>query len=311
VVKTLDYSDFIYKFKNAELNVKKNNSSFLQRLLERLGYDVSHSDFKAIISGKKDILSETEYTVKHFHDSYVYLLSNPNMLFSISLLKRFFYILLGKEIDHEKITQIQAKYYDFGSEPMIERIISTHYRAYAVLDGIGEPHRVAASFMIMNFLLLKNKMVPLRFFKNDYEEYAQIKKAYFDGDMAPSVNFIIGKLSRERTQSKEYYSKLRPLTTSEILLLIRNDEAILRGLYKIQGLVLFGSFAKKTQCFDSDIDLAVVFEEDISYEEKEKCAEELKEFLFFKFQRFVDVQEINSFMEEKLLSGFKKYLKVF
>lgn len=306
-----DYQDFLEKFKNIELSVTKNNSSFLQRLLEHVGYDFSHSDFKAIIRGKKDILSETEYAIKHSYDAYVFLLSNPNMLFSSSLLKRFFYILLGKEMIPEIITQLQAVYYNFGNEPVLEKILSTHFRAYALLADIDEPHRVAASFMILNYLLLKNKMVPLRFFARDFIRYEQIKDDYISGNAVPAVNFLIEKLSTERTQSKEYYKHLRPISTKDVMALLKENKETIQGLYKIRSLVLFGSFAKKTQNIESDIDLAVVFEEDISYEEKEQCAENLKEFLFLKAQRFVDIQEINPYMEEKFIAGFQKYIKVF
>ena len=158
---------------------------------------------------------------------------------------------------------------------------------------------------------MKNKLVPIRFFAPDFEKYERIKCRYLEGDIIPAVEFLLEKLRHERTQPKDYDKKLEPSTTSEIVTKLKDNSILIAKLYKTRSVILFGSFAKKTQSLDSDIDLGAVFEEDISYEEKEQCAEGLKKFLFVLFNRFVDVQEINGYIEEKLLVGFQKYIKVF
>ena len=306
-----NYQDFVKKYRDIDLNVRKNNASFIRRLLEHLGLDIGHDDFKRLINGTKEIISETEYRIKFFYDAYDYLLSNPNMVFSKNLLSRFFFILMGKPLEEHRILAIQAAYHDFGNLPVLQRILKTHFSVYSALEGYEDVYRTGSAFLILNSLLVRHKLVPIRFFAPDFEKYERVKAKYLEGDIVPAVEFLLDKLRHERTQPKDYDKKLEPLTISEIVTKIKDNSALIGKLYKTRSVILFGSFAKKTPSYDSDIDLGVVFEEDISYEEKEQYAEGLKEYLFVLFNRFVDVQEINGYIEEKLLVGFQKYIKVF
>lgn len=310
-METTDYQDLVKKFRDDELVVRKNGASFIRRLIEHLGFDIGHDDFKAIINGAKEIVSDTEYKVKCFFDSYSYLINNANMVFSKNLLQRFFYILMGKELEEHRILTIQSAYYDFDNLPMLQRILQTHFKVYSALEGYDEVYQTGSAFIILNYLLVKNKLTPIRFFAHDFEEYEKVKKAYSNGDIMPAVAFLFDKLTHERTQSKVYYKNLTPISTQDVIDKIRRVQSHISPLFKVRSVVVFGSYAKKTQTFDSDIDLGVVFEEDISYEEKAECAEGLKEYLFSLFKRFVDIQEINGYIEEKLLVGFQKYIKVF
>ncbi len=306
-----DYHNLVNKFKEDELVVRKNSASFIRRLIEHLGLDIGHDDFKTVINGTKEIVSDTEYKVKFFFDSYSYLINNANMVFSKNLLQRFFFILMGKELEDYRISAIQSSYYDFDSLPMLQRILQTHFKVYSALEEYDDTYRTGSAFLILNYLLIKNKLIPIRFFAHDFDQYEKIKLEYMNGDLMPAVAFLLDKLTHERTQSKAYYKNLVSLSTQEIIEKIRTNRSQISLLYKVQSVILFGSFAKKTQTFDSDIDLGVVFEDDLSYEEKTGYAEGLKEYLFSIFNRFVDVQEINGYIEEKLLVGFQKYIKVF
>ena len=61
--------------------------------------------------------------------------------------------------------------------------------------------------------------------------------------------------------------------------------------YKMKSLYIFGSYYLKTNRFDSDIDLYVIFL-DVSFIEKEKIVKEVKDVLFNHFRRFIDIEEI-------------------
>ena len=98
-METTDFQDLVKKFRGNELVVRKNGASFIRRLIEHLGFDIGHDDFKAIINGSKEVVSDTEYKIKFFYDSYTYLINNTNMVFSKNLLQRFFYILMGNELE--------------------------------------------------------------------------------------------------------------------------------------------------------------------------------------------------------------------
>ncbi|MDY3761960.1 MAG: nucleotidyltransferase domain-containing protein [Candidatus Onthovivens sp.] len=62
--------------------------------------------------------------------------------------------------------------------------------------------------------------------------------------------------------------------------------------YKMKSLYIFGSYYLKTNRFDSDIDLYVIFSLDVPFIEKEKLVKEVKDVLFNHFRRFIDIEEI-------------------
>ena len=62
---------------------------------------------------------------------------------------------------------------------------------------------------------------------------------------------------------------------------------------------------------DSDIDLLMRLSLDISYDDRLKIIEELKDVLFLKFNRFTDIEEVREFFSEDFIKEAKKIKKIF
>lgn len=75
----------------------------------------------------------------------------------------------------------------------------------------------------------------------------------------------------------------------------------IRETYQIEHVFVYGSFAKNTARIDSDIDLLILFKEDISYPEKKRCKEELVRYLTKEFNRYVDIQEIFESLSKEMM----------
>lgn len=67
-----------------------------------------------------------------------------------------------------------------------------------------------------------------------------------------------------------------PLDFNTLLSYLINNKNLLINKYKMKSLYIFGSYYLKTNRFDSDIDLYVIFL-DVSFIEKEKLVKEVKD----------------------------------
>lgn len=103
--------------------------------------------------------------------------------------------------------------------------------------------------------------------------------------------FIIELIKDSKYQDKDYYKNLMPLDFNTLLSYLINNKNLLINKYKMKSLYIFGSYYLKTNRFDSDIDLYVIFL-DVSFIEKEKLVKEVKDVLFNHFRRFIYIKEI-------------------
>ena len=104
--------------------------------------------------------------------------------------------------------------------------------------------------------------------------------------------FIIELIKDSKYQDKDYYKNLMPLDFNTLLSYLINNKNLLINKYKMKSLYIFGSYYLKTNRFDSDIDLYVIFSLDVPFIEKEKIVNEVKDVLFNHFRRFIDIKEI-------------------
>ena len=104
--------------------------------------------------------------------------------------------------------------------------------------------------------------------------------------------FIIELIKDSKYQDKDYYKNLIPLNFNTLLSYLINNKNLLINKYKMKSLYIFGSYYLKTNRFDSDIDLYVIFSLDVPFIEKEKIVKEVKDVLFNHFRRFIDIEEI-------------------
>ena len=104
--------------------------------------------------------------------------------------------------------------------------------------------------------------------------------------------FIIELIKDSKYQDKDYYKNLISLNFNTLLSYLINNKNLLINKYKMKSLYIFGSYYLKTNRFDSDIDLYVIFSLDVPFIEKEKIVNEVKDVLFNHFRRFIDIEEI-------------------
>ena len=103
-----------------------------------------------------------------------------------------------------------------------------------------------------------------------------------------------------------YFENLVEVKPEEIKETLLKNQNMIKETFKIKKLYLYGSFSKDSYRIDSDIDIACIFEEDMSYQQKNELAYQFKQYILKTFKRYGDVMEYN----EEILKG-EYYIKLF
>lgn len=307
----MTYEEIKHKYKNAELLVSKANIGFIEKMLDFYDNDLDHDSILEVIHSKRYPRNVREKKVKNYHDAYNYLLNNHMNNFNNEVLRRFFFLIKGKEYDNDIIDKIKFFYVKPSKKPLLEKSISLHLYVYELLSSESEEFRTMVSLMIFNQRLCSLNISPFRLQRVTLEEYIDVRNGYLSsGDEIPMIEFFLEQIINNKPQPKSYYKNVKTLHLSEIFGVLNSEKAFLNNL-GITSLSIYGSFAKGTQRIDSDIDLLVNIVEDLSFEERKVNIETIKIYLFSKFNRYVDIQEVSEFVVEFMIPTVKFAIKIF
>lgn len=296
---------------NKELLVRKKMASFIEKLLRCLDYDFRHDIFKQIIYSEIAVKTPLEEWIKNSYDAFCYLLNNRQNPCTSELLQKFFYLLKGKEISKMQTIHLSSKYFYLQDCPVIERAVRFHMLVFQELIEFEEKERIFISFMFFNYALVKGDIPCVRILKKQYPSYLKARQSYIEGDEMKFIDYMIQLVLTSKFQKKSYYKKLHPIHHQEIIHQFKKDKKILNLQYGIKHLYLFGSFAKGLERIDSDIDLIVVFHQDLLLDEKEQILKKLSENYYFIFHRFIDFIEISTHVSEEIVKEITTYKIIF
>ena len=297
--------------KGKELLVRKRMATFLEKLLRYFGHDFRHDLYKQIVYAEADCQTPLEDRIKNYYDAYVYLLNNHKNPFSQDVFKRFLYILTGKEADYALLVRVTSLYYHLNDLAPIEKAIEFHMQAFNAMPEFGEELRTIVSLMLFNYTLVKDGIPAVKICGKDLNNYFASREKYIDGNKEKMYKFAINLVVNAPLQDKSYYKNLLPISVRDIYNTVLADKEILLGKYGVLHIGIFGSFAKGNQRIDSDIDLLVVFSDELILNEKLVIVEKLAEHYFKKFNRFVDINEVGKYVIDEMLKETHNYKKIF
>ncbi|HIT49612.1 MAG TPA: nucleotidyltransferase domain-containing protein [Candidatus Pelethenecus faecipullorum] len=288
--------EFLKKIKNSELIVLKKVGKLIEKILRFFELDFSHERFKAVIYAKDEFQTPFEEKMKHYFDAYYYLLSNAKSPFTASVFQRFYYLIFEHPAEENIASKITSEWIWLSGESRITKAIYLHCYVFSLLNDLNEMERWMVSFMMLNYFLVKENIPCLYLNYRDLAEYAENK-----GNEEKVKNLLYQIILQAQTQKKSYYKQLKKITLEDIALLFGEKQNFIRETYQIEHVFVYGSFAKNTARIDSDIDLLILFKEDISYPEKKRCKEELVRYLTKEFNRYVDIQEIFESLSKEMM----------
>lgn len=296
---------------NKELIVRKRMSAFLEKALRYCGYEFRHDDYKQIVYGESGCKTPLEDKIKSLYDAYSYLLSNAKNPLSTDILKKFFYLLEEKEADESMLIRIASKFFHLNDMPPIEKATDFHMTVYSELAGTDEEKRFIVPLMFLNYAFVKGGIPILRFVSPVLKDYISCRQSFLKGEKHPLYQLMLQQVLESKYQDKNFYKNLKPLSTKDIFERILQDKSLLQQLYGVKSVSIFGSFAKNMQRIDSDIDLIIVFTQDISFEKKMQNTEILANHYFTVFNRFIDFTEVSEFVGDWIIKEISNYKKIF
>lgn len=304
-------NEIIEKSKNCELITRKKIANIIEKILRCCGYDFRHDIFKQVVYGEIEYNTPFEEKIKNYYDSFNYLLANSCNPLTQSLLKKFFYLLDKENLDQYMFLRIASYSFFVNEENLVEEFVDFHIFIYKELYFLSEDERIIISWMFLNYFLVKHNIPCIRLLKTDFDKYVLARNFYLQGNKENLINLITNIILKEKFQTLDFYNYLRPISKDEIVSLIKEDEDKLKNKYRILKIYLYGSFAKGLARIDSDIDLMVMFSEEVSYEEKLKIIEEVSIYYENKMHRYIDISEISTYLTDDYLKEHTRVIKIY
>lgn len=296
------------KYKTKELFVRKKIANFIEKVIHYFGNDMRHDTYKAVVYGEIEPVTATEETIKNYYDAYMYLLSNCKTPVSQTLLKKFFFILKSEVADESFLTRLSSYIFHSLEEPLIKKLINIPIFIYEELTGYDECERTMIPLMFFNYFLVRGGIPTIPFLTADIEEYAKLRnKKDIDG----LEKFVLKFIEKAKFQEKDYYDNLKQLDVVDVQKKFLEDKEVLINNYHIKHIYVYGSFGKEIERIDSDIDVVCDFSYDLTYQEKLEVAEKLSKHYFKVFNRYIDIHESGTYVNDFLIKTVQKYVKIY
>ena len=286
---------------NKRIFVRKKIANFLEKALRYCGYEFDHDGFKKIIYSEDEYRTPVEEKIKSTYDAYIYLLNNDKNMISKSLWKKFYYIYAEEELEQFLGIRLSTKYFHLNHLSPLEQAIEYHLYVYQEFKELKEEDRLLLSLMVFNFILVRNQIPLVQFFKKEFKDYEHVREEYFKGNKTPILEFTLALLKKNPYMEKSYYKNLIPVSLTDIIEFVEERKEEFKNKYHIKGLWIHGSIAKRIERMDSDIDFFVEMSLDLFHEEKLCLINELKQVFFDKFKRMVDIHEIVEYLDDDII----------
>lgn len=269
---------------NNEMEIK-----FFYRLVEYVSkmkkIDLPHERAKLIILDNYKAETKAELEVKSFAEAYLYIINNKNQILSTTIIKRAYYLLTGKMLREAKIKNILETYYRNYDE-------SSHYLAalmhLEVLKNV-RTRKIEFAFMITNLVMLKKK-------RNVVIPYEYVYKPYFKAIKEKNIDKLM-YIYMEMEATNKPFKASPTLNKEKIIKTIEENVSVIKNKYGVKKLYLYGSYAKEKTSLTSDVDLLIIFNENVTNYKKNQNAEILKEYLSEKLNQTVDLLDFTHAME--------------
>lgn len=288
-----------------ELIVRKKVARFIEKYFRFLGHDFRHDLFKQIVYSEEMYKTPLEERIKNYYDAYYYLLNNYKNPLSKSILKKFFYIINEKEPENDMITRLATLFFNLNNLPPFERAVDFCFESYRLMPEFGEKERLIISLMFYNLCLAKGNIAINSFLEKDYKEI-EVRIS----NKNELFKYLISAINNNKTQKKNDYRELEIISFSQIYYIFKNEQKILEA-YGIRHLFIFGSYAKNAERVDSDVDLLVIMNQDLTNKEKEDNLMVLSDMFYKKTKHFVDFMEISDYLNDTIIKELNDVNKLF
>ena len=252
------YNEVRQMFSNKILNTRKQRFAFVKwYLIGKYQEDYNVRRLKEVMYGETKPITNDEKEAVYIFELYTELLESRTIK------------NLAETVSSIKLT--------IDSENIVDTIMSL----YSKID-------LVYLFMIMNYMLVCNNLPIINPYKNRYDDFINVLN---NQDKESFYMLLIDVLSNTEVLDLNYYEKCLETNRELIINYIKDNKNKIEENGKIEHIYLFGSYADGLTRYDSDIDLLVLTKDDLTYEEKLKGINYIRELVRRKFKRIVDIHE--------------------
>lgn len=271
-----------------EITSKRNNKiyRYFIRRYKKDTYNYNH--FKRIINDQEVLLTNEDSEIKRIYDAYNFLMSNVKTGITSETIKIMYYMFFLEEIEKFKADDIIGKIYEITNKDEIENIVKITHYIYKLFSDKDEFHRILLTFFILNYLLKSYNYSTIILNDAGISEFIELLENY----PKSKENFVVFILNNIYKGEQAHSEDKERIDVNLLANKIYKEKKFLKDKCNVQGVVLFGSYARESSRLDSDVDLFIKFKEDISYYEKEESLKRAKEYLRLKLERIIDMHEL-------------------
>lgn len=250
---------------------------------------------KEIILDKRQALTKAERELKSIANSLNYLASNVSSAIAVPLIKESYYLLTHKQLNKDKASKIVSKYYQYIDCDLEELIINL----LEALNVSIHYSKLQYAILLIYFLFLKKR-----------------KEVVITKKMKPLLLQML-KDKRKLTEllwlfrNSTIENKGKGLDKNEVLDYFARNRRELKLRFPIKRLYLFGSYADGMYNENSDLDLLVIFDDEVTGVESLSLKNSLTEYLKNQLKTPVDIIQFQYAMDYMDIMSLNKILTIY
>lgn len=252
---------------------------------------------KEIILNKRQALTKAERELKSISNSLIYLTSNVSSEIAVPLIKESYYLLTHKQLNKDKASKIVSKYYEYIDCDLEELIINL----LEELNVSIHYSKIQYALLLIYFLFLKKRKEVVVITKNMKPLILQMLK-----DKGKLMELL-----RLFKNSSIENNGIKRLDKNEVLDYFSRNRRELKLRYPIKRLYLFGSYADGMNNENSDLDLLVIFNDEVTGVESLSLKNSLTEYLKNQLKTHVDIIQFQYAMDYMDIMSLNKILTIY
>lgn len=252
---------------------------------------------KEIILNKRQALTKAERELKSISNSLIYLTCNVSSEIAVSLIKESYYLLTHKQLRKAKASKIVNKYYEYINCDLEELIVNL----LEELNICIHYSKIQYAILLIYFLFLKKRKEVVVITKNMKPLILQMLK-----DKGKLMELL-----RLFKNSSIENNGIKRLDKNEVLDYFSRNRRELKLRYPIKRLYLFGSYADGMNNENSDLDLLVIFNDEVTGVESLSLKNSLTEYLENQLQTHIDIIQFQYAMDYMDIMSLNKILTIY
>ncbi len=267
-------------------------------------YELSHEDYKLIALDKKEANTVIEKKVKRLANAFAYLLHQSSQIIDIELIQTTYFLLTKKRIGQKNSEKILKNIYlRIDESPYIQAS-----GVILIINKIQLNRKFEFSLLIANYILVKSGKFPIIFHELDRKNIRDLIKNDEDKHLL-EVIYMYEFQTRHGIGYEE--SDRNGITLKEVIEILKTNQQDMMRQFKLKHLFIYGSLAKGSTHYSSDVDLLVDFGDEMINFHKQEYINEIQKYLKTRIKNKMDILDFSYSLMYAEIKEMNNTIKIF